>query len=372
MKKNYTDNSFFNLNYKERKSVFFLISILVVSILIYVIILWWPRKQMYTISSLENTSGGSLSNGIAKSRTLTHNPEKEITLFSFDPNTISKSELENFGLSSKVAATWTNYTSKGGRFYTPMDLDKIYGLKPEEVERMRPFIKILKNKEKTFISLRPVDLNTAQYNELIKIGMPGYIAGTLLKFRKNGKKFNFVNDLKQVKGMNDSILEIVTPFIQFPAGGEVIQPDLVLEPAFEEEAKIHKKEKINLNTADTSQLKNLNGIGSKLALRIVKYRDHLGGFYDINQLKEIYGLPDSTFTKILPDITLDGEIKKIEVNKVDFTRIYHPYINKKHASIIQNFIKQHQPITGINDLKKIEVIEHSFWDKIEPYLVFSM
>lgn len=374
MKKTFTENSFFNLNHKERKSVFFLISLLIVSIVIYGTILLWPRNLTYSVSSLASESRDSVNNSPEQSSTLDVNPGKEFSISSFNPNTISQSELENFGLSAKVASTWTKYTSKGGKFKTPTDLYKIYGLKPEEVARLIPYIVIEKEvpNGKVFEPLQPVDLNTVGYKDLIKIGMPGYIAGTLLKFRSKGKIFKSVNDLKQVIGINDSILEIVTPFIQFPVEMEVINTGIVSKLPTEEKIKTGKNEKINFNTADTTVLKYLPGIGSKLALRIVKYRDQLGGFYSVNQLKEIYGLPDSALTKILPEIMVEGDIKKIEVNKVDFTRMYHPYFDKKQASLIQNYIKQHQPITGIEDLKKIEVLELSFWDKIQPYLDFSL
>ena len=57
---------------------------------------------------------------------------------------------------------------------------------------------------------------------------------------------------------------------------------------------------VNINTADTSAFIALPGIGNKLALRIVNFRDKLGGFYSIDQIGETYGLPDSVFRKIKP------------------------------------------------------------------------
>ena len=55
---------------------------------------------------------------------------------------------------------------------------------------------------------------------------------------------------------------------------------------------------IDVNTADTSAFISLPGIGSKLAARIVTFREKLGGFYSVEQIGETYGLPDSTFQKI--------------------------------------------------------------------------
>jgi competence protein ComEA len=68
---------------------------------------------------------------------------------------------------------------------------------------------------------------------------------------------------------------------------------------------------ININAADTSAFSTLPGIGSKLANRIITFREKLGGFYSANQVAEVYGLPDSTFLKIKPYLIIgDVAIKK--------------------------------------------------------------
>ncbi|MBO7607819.1 MAG: helix-hairpin-helix domain-containing protein [Paludibacteraceae bacterium] len=62
---------------------------------------------------------------------------------------------------------------------------------------------------------------------------------------------------------------------------------------------------IELNTADTTTLKQLRGIGSKLSQRIVKYRKKIGGFSHKEQLKDIYGLSEETYLHILPHVWVD-------------------------------------------------------------------
>ena len=62
---------------------------------------------------------------------------------------------------------------------------------------------------------------------------------------------------------------------------------------------------IELNSADTTELKQLRGIGSKLSQRIVKYRKKIGGFTHKEQLKDIYGLPEETYLHILPHVWVD-------------------------------------------------------------------
>lgn len=63
--------------------------------------------------------------------------------------------------------------------------------------------------------------------------------------------------------------------------------------------------RIELNSADTTELKQLRGIGSKLSQRIVKYRKKIGGFTRKEQLKDIYGLSEETYRHILPHVWVD-------------------------------------------------------------------
>lgn len=71
---------------------------------------------------------------------------------------------------------------------------------------------------------------------------------------------------------------------------------------------------IELNTADTTALKQLRGIGSKLSLRIVKYRKRIGGFSHKEQLKDIYGLSEETYLHILPHVWVDTTAKNTKAS----------------------------------------------------------
>ena len=75
-------------------------------------------------------------------------------------------------------------------------------------------------------------------------------------------------------------------------------------------------EKFDLNNADTSQLKKIYGIGDKLSMRILKYRDVLGGFVGMDQLKEVYGLDSLVINRLIENSTIQNEFqpKKININ----------------------------------------------------------
>lgn len=65
-------------------------------------------------------------------------------------------------------------------------------------------------------------------------------------------------------------------------------------------------EMVELNSADTTRLKQLRGIGSGYAKMIVAYREKLGGFYKAEQLLEVYKFPDETYQKIKHQLSVDS------------------------------------------------------------------
>lgn len=70
----------------------------------------------------------------------------------------------------------------------------------------------------------------------------------------------------------------------------------------------YKSLRIELNSADTTELKKLRGIGSKLSQRIVKYRNKIGGYHTLEDLKAIYGLSEDTYQEIIPHLWIDTSV----------------------------------------------------------------
>jgi competence ComEA-like helix-hairpin-helix protein len=127
------------------------------------------------------------------------------------------------------------------------------------------------------------------------------------------------------------------------------------------------KEIIELNVADTAMLKSIYGIGEKLSVRIVKYRKKLGGFYSVEQLKEVYGLRTENFKKIKPQLHCDSTlVQKININTVSFkTLLHHPYLNYKQVKAIFRYKDKHQKINNIDVLRSLLGKDY---EKISHYL----
>lgn len=127
---------------------------------------------------------------------------------------------------------------------------------------------------------------------------------------------------------------------------------------------------VDINLADTTAFIALPGIGSKLAERIVKFREKLGGFYSIDQIGEVYGLADSVFQKIRPLFLMTPfQIKKININTASLDELKaHPYIRFNIARSIISYREQHGVFAGIEDLKKIVLMTEDIYTKVYPYL----
>ena len=135
--------------------------------------------------------------------------------------------------------------------------------------------------------------------------------------------------------------------------------------------KIRSSEFLKINSADTTELKSLPGIGSFFAKNIVDYRNKLGGFIDKKQLLEIYGFDSVRFEIISPYIILDSiEIQKVKVNHDDFkTLLRHPYIEYDDVKKIVNYRETKGMITNWEQYKKV-VTRDDIEERLKLYLEF--
>jgi competence protein ComEA len=127
---------------------------------------------------------------------------------------------------------------------------------------------------------------------------------------------------------------------------------------------------IDINTADTSALIALPGIGSKLSQRIIMFRDKLGGFYKIEQVAETFGLPDSTFQKIKTRLVLiNSSVRQININTATVEELKsHPYLRYAIANAIIQYRNQHGNFSSPDDLKKVVAVTEEVFAKVFPYL----
>ncbi|NDV78664.1 helix-hairpin-helix domain-containing protein [Dysgonomonas sp. 511] len=136
--------------------------------------------------------------------------------------------------------------------------------------------------------------------------------------------------------------------------------------------KLKAGETIELNSADTTALKKIPKIGRGFANRIVKYRELLGGFNHIEQLKEVWGMDDYLFDDIKPYMTLTAKSRKIKINSASFRELAkHPYINYKQAQAITDIRERKGAIGSIGRLELLDEFSEKDIKRLSPYLSFD-
>jgi competence ComEA-like helix-hairpin-helix protein len=213
------------------------------------------------------------------------------------------------------------------------------------------------------------DPNTLSVEGWQKLGLSEKTSKTIDKYRNKGGKFYKPEDIKKIWGMSEGFYERVKDYIVIAAAQTNYQQNNFEKPTYTKPEK--KIVVVNINEADTSALIALPGIGSKLAVRIVNFRDKLGGFYSVDQVRETYGLPDSTFQKIKTSMQLGGSVKKLNINTATKDELKtHPYIKWNLANAIVEYRNQHGGFKSLDDLKNIAIIDEATFERIAHYLSF--
>ena len=128
---------------------------------------------------------------------------------------------------------------------------------------------------------------------------------------------------------------------------------------------------IDINTADSAAWVALNGIGPGFAKRIITYREKLGGFYQVDQLKEVYGL-DSIWVKENKAILKVGAgvYRFLKINQVEWKDFRHPYLPYGQSKVVLAYRKQHGPLKDFEALQQIQLLDQVAWRRLKPYLSF--
>lgn len=224
---------------------------------------------------------------------------KKGELFYFDPNTISAEGWKKLGLRDKTITTIMNFRNKGGKFKQAADIKKIWGLFPDEAERLIPFINIAadetpgKNYPNHFSETKkydgkrnyaPVNINSSDTSEWIALpGIGSKLSHRIISFRDKLGGFYSVNQVGETFGLPDSVFQKIKPLLQI--SGEV--------------------KKINLNTVSLEELKAHPYIRYQLGNAIIQYRAQHGNFKNITDIKKIMIIDETTYNKLSPYLTVD-------------------------------------------------------------------
>jgi competence ComEA-like helix-hairpin-helix protein len=213
----------------------------------------------------------------------------------------------------------------------------------------------------------PIRIMEATWQELMAVGFHPHVASNIERYLAAGGEIANQFQLMKIYGMDTAQWTKVSPYIIFPEQNEVLndQTPGIHERVYESVTPL------DLNIATIDELEKLPGIGKVLAERIIKYRNSLGGYITVDQVKECYGLPPETFEKIQSRLQLFTQHKPISINAIDLKTFTHPYLDKKLAKVLDAYRKQHGPYKGAEDLGQAYPADTLWYKKVLPYLVFE-
>ncbi len=213
-------------------------------------------------------------------------------------------------------------------------------------------------KEEYFI-FNPNNLSSADWKRL---GFSDKQIKVIKNYESKGGKFNNKNDLKKMYCISEKQYLSLEPFIQIPdAKKEFVN--------FESAKSISKNVLVEINSADSAQLVSLNGIGGFYAKAIIKYKEQLGGYYEKEQLLEIWKFDENKLKNIANKINVDTTIiKKININICEAKQLKHPYLKWNQVNAIINYRIKHGKYLSIDQIKKTDLVDELTYRKIAPYL----
>jgi len=198
------------------------------------------------------------------------------------------------------------------------------------------------------------DPNKYLVEDWMKIGFSNKQAQIIVNIKNKNKGFSKKEDLKNIFVISDEKYKEMESYIFIESDFQ----NLTIS-------------KININSANEEELISLKGIGQVLSKRIVKYRESLGGFYDMNQLLEIYGVSEDVLINNENILFIDeSEIIKINVNTLSLNELKtHPYISWDIAAAIVEK-RQFQNLQSLNFLIEKKIMTEKDLEKLNHYISF--
>ena len=301
----------FSFSKGERVAI---ISILAVILVLVLACLFRPARKSLSDDSLHNLDSLLALRQAAVEALQQQQAEKtqevtELHPFPFNPNTLTEEEWLQIGLTDRQVRNIMNYKAKGGKFYSKKDLGKLYTISEEEFAQLEPFI-VLPEVQRNKKTKSP---------EQSGVSTPSTSSGTSTTAKPAEKK-----------------------------------PIPVVE----------------INTVDSTTLVELPQIGGYMASRIIEFREKLGGFVNLEQLRDVKGMDEARYATIQPYIRIgEVETQKIDVNRADFkTLVHHPYLSYEQVKRIFNQREKRGMIKNWEQLEELLKDEGEVNPLLERYV----
>ncbi|SDD61226.1 competence protein ComEA helix-hairpin-helix repeat region [Mucilaginibacter pineti] len=216
------------------------------------------------------------------------------------------------------------------------------------------------SKKPAYAALFAFNPNNLRAADWEKLGLSERQVKVIKNYEAKGGRFYTKADVKKIYTITDADYKRLEPYINIAADAGYSK-------------KAAPGEVIEINSADSARLTMIRGIGPAFAMRIIKYRERLGGFYNKEQLKEVFGVDNAKYAEIKNGIAVNAKrLTRLNVNTATFEQLRRfPYLSFKQINAIIEFRNQHGDYESVADLKNIAILDDGILHKIAPYLVYK-
>lgn len=289
------------------------------------------------------------------------------SLFAFDPNETSLEGWKDLGLTEDQARVVINYRKSVGRFFSEEDLLKAYSVRKAHINAWGDSLTFPEKRhsneedpedeldkedqkegqERDPIDPFPFDPNQIAKHKWIRLGLSPEQAEVVIRFREAGGGFWKASDLLELYVVDSNLYRKWEPYVKIDRHAL----------------------KVAIDHADKEELMGLSGIGKKRAGRIDKYRELLGGFHQKEQLREVYGIPDSVLKPLMKRVKVKGGgIDPLPLDTTARHLMQHPYIDPEKAETIVEHRKRYGSFKEKSELRELDLLGTEEYRKIAPYL----
>lgn len=127
---------------------------------------------------------------------------------------------------------------------------------------------------------------------------------------------------------------------------------------------------LDLNSADSLTLIRVPGIGPAFAHRILALREHLGGYYTVLQLQEVYGMDEDKFLALRRWFRVKTPQRTYLLDSLRADELpRHPYLLRSHRQALNRLLYRHGRITGWRMLMQTGNFTYADSVRLSPYFV---
>lgn len=232
---------------------------------------------------------------------------------------------------------------------------------------------------------KPFDPNILDAAGFVALGFSPKQADVILRYRYSIGGFKSKEDFARCYVVSDRMMTRLAPYIIIsnPKPAEKGRKENPTVKTESEENTVSDSvnaavipRSVDLNRADSAELRSVKGIGEVMVVRIMEYRERLGGFVSVDQLAEINSMYPENLELILEQICVDScGIQKIDVNFAPHKTLVeqlgkHPYMT---GVILRKLLKNRQLKGGwstIGEMVEQNILTKEEAEKLSPYLLF--